>query len=312
MPGELSPARYISRSLEQNLFFLNIMKEHSILIEASFSGKDVSLAEEANTFKNQFEELLARVLPMADGHVSPAALKSGEVGTDVTEYLEQMTQNFTGININTAIARAAMQLKPGIGDTAMESEVSELNNRAIALCKSIIAFKSMLINDKKHGVIFTAMFYSELEHMQNEAHHYVSELEALQQRQNPYTKKAIISEKIFWNKQMADHAKYIEHLLEPSENVGIIRARGFTSKFHKLKARAEAAQYKGILNKRLRILLLDEMSAVESLTRLKSSIVNAYQECKANALLLPIWPDHVMREAHHFQREMRYYYDMNG
>lgn len=312
MPAELTPARYVSRSLELNLFFLRIMKEHSILIEASFPCTNAGLASNADAFKNQFTDLLAETVPMADGHVSPAVLKSGELVTDDTDNLENMTQKLTGILMDTALTQSEMLLKPGLGDPNMEFAVNDLNNRAIILTKSLIQFKTTLLNNKKNGVIFTQMFYSELEHLRDEAQYYVSELEALQQRQNPNTKKEIINEKVFWNDKMAEHAEFIEHLLDPSEKVWINRARGFVSRFQKLEARADIAQDKGILNKRLRTLLVDEITATRSLAGLKDTIADTYQECKVKALFLPIWPDHVLREAYHFLREMREYYNMNG
>ncbi|MEN6350882.1 MAG: DUF2935 domain-containing protein [Syntrophomonas sp.] len=312
MPGELTPTRYASKSLELNLFFLRIMKEHSLLIEASFPAKDAGLAAQADAFKNKFHDLLVEVVPMADGHISPAVLKSGEIVTDDTEKLEEMTHQFTGIVIDTTLTQSEMQLKPGLGDLKMESEISLLNNRAINLTKSLIQFKTKLLSEKKNCVIFTEMFYSELEHLRDEAQHYVSELQALQQRQDPNTKKSIINEKVFWDDKMADHAEFIEHLLDPSEKAWITRARGLASRFHRLETRADAAQGKGILNKRLRTLLLDEITATKSLAGLKDTIADAYQECKVKALFLPIWPDHVMREAFHFLREMRDYYNMNG
>lgn len=312
MPDDLTPARYISRSLELNLFFLRIMNEHSLLIEASLPAQNAGLAAQANTFKNQFRDLLAETVPMADGHVSPSVLNSGELVTEDTEKLEEMTQQFTGINIDTALTRSELQLKAGLGEPHMEPQVSDLNNRAISLTNALIEFKTMLLSERKICATFTEMFYSELEHLRDEAQHYVSELQTLQLKRNPATKKGVINEKVFWDDKMADHAEFIQHLLDPSEKLWIIKARGLASRFHRLKIRANAAKDRGILNKRLRILLLDEITATKSLAGLKDAIADAYQECKVKALFLPIWPDHVLREAHHFLRGMRDYYTLNG
>jgi hypothetical protein len=52
----LSREEFIRLSLELNLFFGRIAKEHSIFIETSFTGKDQNLAREADNLKVQFED----------------------------------------------------------------------------------------------------------------------------------------------------------------------------------------------------------------------------------------------------------------
>jgi hypothetical protein len=47
----LSNLEYIRESLELNLFFMRIAKEHSIFIEAAFTAKNKELVEEAETSK---------------------------------------------------------------------------------------------------------------------------------------------------------------------------------------------------------------------------------------------------------------------
>jgi len=58
---------FVSRSLELNLFFLRIMKEHSIFLEAAFLPKDDKLIDEADAFKNEFTQLLSHAISLADG-----------------------------------------------------------------------------------------------------------------------------------------------------------------------------------------------------------------------------------------------------
>jgi len=47
----LSNQEFIRQSLELNLFFMRIMKEHSFFLEAGFSSKDQALAQQADTLK---------------------------------------------------------------------------------------------------------------------------------------------------------------------------------------------------------------------------------------------------------------------
>lgn len=48
----INDQRYVILSLEIHLFFSRIMKEHSFFLEAGFTPKDSSLANEAEYYKN--------------------------------------------------------------------------------------------------------------------------------------------------------------------------------------------------------------------------------------------------------------------
>jgi len=70
--ANLGPAEFVGHSLELNLFFLRIMKEHAIFIAAGFPTKDKSFIERADRFKNDYESLLAEATEMADRHIRQA------------------------------------------------------------------------------------------------------------------------------------------------------------------------------------------------------------------------------------------------
>ena len=60
---------YITLSLELNLFFLRIMKEHSLFLESGFLVKEESLIQRSQWFNQQFEQLLAEVTKVSNGAV---------------------------------------------------------------------------------------------------------------------------------------------------------------------------------------------------------------------------------------------------
>lgn len=70
--------KYIKESLELHLFFARIMKEHSLFLKAGLTLVDRKFADEAESFKNEFEKLLLRAVSIADGIISCKVLKSGE------------------------------------------------------------------------------------------------------------------------------------------------------------------------------------------------------------------------------------------
>lgn len=80
----LSNFEYIRESLELNLFFMRIAKEHSIFIEAAFTAKNREPAEEAEAFKIVFSNLLIKAIELSDGILSEDVTGSGELVTDLT------------------------------------------------------------------------------------------------------------------------------------------------------------------------------------------------------------------------------------
>ena len=92
----INDQRYVILSLELHLFFARIMKEHSLFLEAGFTPKDFSLANEAEFYKNEFENLLSDTVDVSNGIIRSNVLNSGEIVTDFTLETEKQTQNFTG------------------------------------------------------------------------------------------------------------------------------------------------------------------------------------------------------------------------
>ena len=51
----LTRNEYITMSIDLNLFFLRIMKEHSLFLELGFTRRDIRSANEAKNFRIAFE-----------------------------------------------------------------------------------------------------------------------------------------------------------------------------------------------------------------------------------------------------------------
>ena len=61
--------KYVSMSLETNLFFGRIMKEHAFFLLAAFPAKETVYREKADWFRREFEKLLKRVVWISNGIV---------------------------------------------------------------------------------------------------------------------------------------------------------------------------------------------------------------------------------------------------
>jgi hypothetical protein len=71
----LSARDFISKSLELHLFFLRIMKEHSLFLQLAFTPIDEGYMERANDFRMEFDRLLREVIYLSNGAVSREVLQ---------------------------------------------------------------------------------------------------------------------------------------------------------------------------------------------------------------------------------------------
>lgn len=298
----LSREEYIRLSLELDLFFGRIFKEHSFFLEAGFVCKDSHLAQEAENFKNQYELLLAEVIPLANGVVSSAAIRSGEFVTPYTQNAEQISQFYTGIALNSALSQAEAGLGGSTGMAHMpmlEQRVYMLNQKAIMLTNALIQFKSRILNDVLACKLFTVNYPLLIDHILREAKFFVMMITRLQNRESINTAKDLVEQEVFWNRIMAEHSKFIRGLLDPTEDELINKANAFGNEFDELTKKAidvteQTAQLSGVTS--------ESLKAVKELKGFKAAGTKGMIECKIKSIMVPLLGDHVLREASHYLR----------
>jgi len=302
---KLTPAKFVQESLELNLFFLRIMKEHSFFLQAGFVCKDKRLIAIANRFRIEFNELLTEAVRLANGNVSRAVLASGEVVTDKTKRAEIKTQKLTGVPFDTALTARERRLRSGKGDPELVLQVSRLNERAIKLTRKLVRFKTLVLNKMLDCEIFTYNFPLLIRHIRREAIFFIKHLERLQQRRAINTESEIIEEKLFWDRIMAEHSLFIAHLLDPTEKTLIRTADSFANKFFRLRKEVLRAENQGISNCELRELVKKEIAATRSIVEFKNAADEGILACKIESIIIPLLADHVLREADHFLRILK-------
>ncbi|MGN1155904.1 MAG: DUF2935 domain-containing protein, partial [Agathobacter sp.] len=67
---------YVTLSLETHLFFARIMKEHGLFLEAGFPCVNTNWIQRADSFREQFEDLLRDVVKLSDGRMNEQILNS--------------------------------------------------------------------------------------------------------------------------------------------------------------------------------------------------------------------------------------------
>jgi len=296
---------FVRQSLDIHLFFARIMKEHSFFLEAGFTPKDANFTQQADMFRREFDKLLAEVVSISNGVASPEVLQSGEVITSFTQKAEMATTFFTGVQIPTGITQAEAALRGGgmtVINPGLEQRVFALNQAAIRLIADLIRFKETILSNVLSCKMFTVNYPLLILHIIREAKLYLETIQRLQRRMPINLEKEAREQVFFWNRQMAEHAKFIRGLLDPTENELISKANDFGNEFDQLTAKAKAAMDS---TAQLAKVTDASLKATRDLRDFKAQGTEGILACKIRSIIIPLLGDHVLREANHFIRLLR-------
>jgi hypothetical protein len=295
----LSDRDFITMSIDLNLFFLRIMKEHSLFLQLGFTPKDSAVGEAAAAFRAGFESLLTQATELANGSVSRAAIESQQITTQYTLEAERLTYFYTGVPINMSLTQQEAMLKPYSRpiNTGMVEAVEMLDRRAYQLTASLAEFKENLLTNVRSCKMFTLNYPLLIEHILREARFFMNMLVALVRRDDMTTQEGLINQEAFWNRIMAEHSKFIAGLLDPSEETLIDTARDFGKQFDALTAEAVQAtrQTAGIPQ-----VTAQSLEETKKLRNFKAAGASGILECKIESIIIPLLADHVLREANHY------------
>lgn len=304
----ITSENFVRQSLDLNLFFLRIMKEHSFFLEAAFiTPRDSNFIQQADAFRNEFTRLLAEAVSLANGVISPFVLSSGEIVTNYTLNAENLTEFYTGVPFDTNVTRAELALGSGTGPInypLLTERVANLNQRAITTTSSLIQFKSIVLENVLSCRMFTLNYPLLIDHIRREAILFVNMLTRIQNQESVDLIREIVEQEQFWNRIMAEHAKFIRGLLDPTEEQLFITADNFGKEFDQLTAEALAAQTQTGL---LPLVTSESLNATERIKNFKSQGTEGLLTCKIRSIIIPLLGDHVLREANHYLRLLRMY-----
>ena len=298
----LTSSSFIKQSLGLHLFFARIMKEHSFFLEVGFTPRDANFTQQADAFRMEFDGLLGEAISLSNGVVNPDVLQSGEVITPFTLNAEMATIYFTGIQIPTRLTQAEAELMGGgvtSANSRLEQHVSALNQRAINATAALIQFKTNILSNVLSCRMFTFNYPLLITHIIREAELYLQQLRRLQNREEINLEREAYEMEFFWNRQMAEHAKFIRGLLDPTENNLISQADSFGKEFDQLTAEAQAAMD---ATDPLTRVTDDSIKATEDLRNFKAQGTQGILACQIRSIIIPLLGDHVLREANHYLR----------
>lgn len=301
----LSRSDFVSHSLELHLFFARIMKEHSFFLELGFTPKDANFTEQADDFRKEFDNLLCDVVLLSNGVVSPDVLQSGEVITKYTLNAEMASVYYTGIDIPVEITKKEADLSDCYmyqGDQLLDESVYCINQRAIDLISALIQFKTIILSNVLSCKMFTVNYPLLIDHILREAKLYLLMVRRLQNGEAAFTRQEAIEQEIFWNRIMAEHAKFIRGLLDPTENDLFLAANNFGNEFDQLTEEAKAAMDMTIPESKV---TADSLEATKEIRDFKAQGTQGILECKVKSIIIPLLGDHTLREANHYLRLLR-------
>ncbi|MFD0714528.1 DUF2935 domain-containing protein [Paenibacillus sp. GCM10027626] len=142
-----------------------------------------------------------------------------------------------------------------------------------------------------------------IDHVSREAFYFRNRLEELNAGRLQPLPDAIIDENVFFLRIMADHSKFIGHLLDPSERQLVEQARNFSFDFDQLLNQARDLDSMRPQSQTAPLLdqFLDQNRiSVKSLRDFKKTAKDLIDACRIKSIIHPLLADHVFREAERF------------
>ncbi len=217
-----------------------------------------------------------------------------------------------------------------------KKEVAKLNLEAINLTTAIIDFKSRVLKLIICCVITTGFNFPLLiDHIRREAIFFRASLTRILEQIIVNPVEELLQENLFWLRIMADHSKFISHLLDPSERRFKANAEDFSEKFDDLRLHTKDFESM-LVPQTFENSLLDDTSPIQirpgvfgtglpqpfsigSLERFTKEAIEAtiqlrdfklaardlISNCKILSIISPLLADHVFREAQRAIEDIR-------
>ena len=184
-----------------------------------------------------------------------------------------------------------------------EEEFMAFVNRIIPAVNNIFAFKRHVLHLLLHCQIGGANYPLLVDHISREAMYFCKLLNKIRDGDMKYPVDSIVSDNVFWLRHMADHARFIAGLLDPSERDFVEKANEFAVKFEKLQLQArdlDSMLWHSCPHNALVRFEKDATAATVKLRDFKKAARDLIASCRIVSLIPPLLADHVLREAEYF------------
>lgn len=182
-------------------------------------------------------------------------------------------------------------------------QVKEFNTEVYQAVVAIWSYKRKVLGLTLNCQIRTNNFPLLVDHISREAAYFANRLKELNEGKLAPTLDAVIEENVFFLKIMADHAKFIGHLLDPSERKLVDQAREFSHDFDQLLFQAidlDSMRPQSEKKPLLHQFLDQNRVSVVSLRDFKKTARELIEACRIKSNIHPLLADHTFREAERF------------
>jgi hypothetical protein len=169
--------------------------------------------------------------------------------------------------------------------------------------KNIFAFKRHVLHLIVHCEIGGYNYPLLIDHISREAMYFCKLLGKIQDGDMKYPVDSIVSDNVFWLRHMADHARFIAGLLDPSERGFVEKANAFAVEFEQLQLQArdlDSMLWHSCPNNNLVRFEKDVTAATIKIRDFKKAARDLIASCKVISLIPSLLADHVLREAEYF------------
>lgn len=184
-----------------------------------------------------------------------------------------------------------------------DEEFNAFVERIMPAVQSIFAFKRHVLQLIVHCEIGGYNYPLLIDHISREAMYFCKLLGKMRDGDMKYPVDSIVSDNVFWLRHMADHARFIAGLLDPSERDFVEKANDFAVQFERLQLQArdlDSMLWHSCPDGDLARFEKDVTQATTQIRDFKKAARDLIASCKVVSLIPPLLADHVLREAEYF------------
>jgi hypothetical protein len=184
-----------------------------------------------------------------------------------------------------------------------DEEFMAFVEKIMAAVKNIFAFKRHVLHLIVHCKIGGYNYPLLIDHISREAMYFLKLLGKIRDGDMKYPVDSIVSDNVFWLRHMADHARFIAGLLDPSERDFVEKANDFAAQFERLQLQArdlDSMLWHSAPDNDLARFENDVTKATTKLRDFKEAARDLIASCKVVSLIPSLLADHVLREAEYF------------
>ncbi|WP_067726835.1 DUF2935 domain-containing protein [Oceanobacillus damuensis] len=182
-------------------------------------------------------------------------------------------------------------------------QVQAFNSEVYQAAVAIWSYKRKVLGLTLRCEIQSNNFPLLVDHISREAAYFANRIKDLNEGKLAPEPDTIIQENLFYLRIMADHSKFIGHLLDPSERKLVEQAREFSHDFDQLVFQAVDLDSMRPHSETVPILdqFLDQNRvSVVSLRDFKKTARDLIEACRIKSNIHPLLADHTFREAERF------------